>query len=139
MSCTVTRLPAEQLSWSGAPSPRLLQTPVSGGAGALGLSLVGAGPCPHADKVLVPTLRGSSCTERLVGPEQVAVLWHGMCRCQWTRYSPGTLCPHKGPCVPSHVWSRSVVVGSVGSWPKPAQLKAGRETDNSPFTDHQFC
>lgn len=43
----------------------------------------------------------------------------------------------QGLCVPSHVWSRSVTVGSVSSRPK-AQLKAGRETDNSPFTDHQF-
>lgn len=43
----------------------------------------------------------------------------------------------QGLCVPSHVWSGSVTVGSVSSRPK-AQLKAGRETDNSPFTDHQF-
>lgn len=102
MSCTVTRLPAEQLSWCGTPSLRLLQTPVSGGAGALGLSLVDAGPCPHTDRgpvpklwVPIPTLWGSSCTEQPAGLEQVAVLWHGMCLCQWSRYSPGAVCPHR--------------------------------------------
>lgn len=87
------------------------------------------GPCPHAAGQQLHRAAGGSragcgslAWDVPVPVEQV---------------QPGGRVSPQGLCVPGHVWSGSVTVGSVGSWPK-AQLKAGRETDNSPFTDHQF-